>query len=312
MKYKLDLYKYKPALGKTLGGHTKGRQHLDAFLKQKLWMTPLYKLNDPFEGCFHMSIPKRVTLIKYPALLRELLIKTGHRGIDELNNEEMIKKIPGLRKKIKLDGSHQMNNKFDNFGAFSFAHSYSNIPMWSHYSNDHQGYCVVFEAELDYPFEQMKLTEAQKDKYNKLFLNGDEIIQFKSNDGDFVFAFAKIKYRKTVPIINFEENLKLRNGDDYVKMRFALENAFGVKSRQWSNENEYRLIVNANSEKHADNKSIDMKLYIPFLQVTGIILGEQMIEDDKEIITKACRDQGVRVYQAKHSAQLYAVELDPI
>ena len=96
------------------------------------------------------------------------------------------------------------------FGVCSFSEDKSNLLMWAHYSNCHQGFCVEYNAPrlfsvcLDY----MKINE--------------------------LILIEQVKYSKNYPIIN---PYKINSPDELINWIIA-------KSIDWEYEKEWRLIYN--------------------------------------------------------------------
>lgn len=190
-------------------------------------------------------------------------------------------------KSDNMDKPNTVDNYLQSHGALCLTRDYSNIPMWAHYANNYQGYCVIFELDLEWIRKSDKdfsqLPEEQFKQYiDSLIEEGSkekqEILLFHSSlDSDKRFVFTKILYQNQPPemrevdlrrIINEIE----RTGSYYEHTKYIIQNSIGVKFDQWKYEGEYRLIVNTNS---ISSSLMDLRGY-PFLKVTGIIMGEEL------------------------------------
>lgn len=299
MSYKLKLYKYKPF------SSVDEFNQIEDYFKQKIWMPPLDSLNDPFEGKFKLTLPKIETIRKDPVLTQIILDTLRENGKQYLSEKELDAELLEFVDMYKDQmGSKLMHDIFSRFGVFSFTDNPSNIPMWSYYANYHQGYCIIFELDFDDAFGQMGLNAYQKREYMDLIKNGEESLTFKTNDGEFRFAFTKVKYKEEIPVINFENAVSIKNQGNSIQMRFLLEHSFGVKFKQWEHENEYRLIANANSVDHADSKSMCLG-YAPFIKVTGLVMGKKL--KPKNALIALCKQYHMDLIQADYSREKYEV-----
>lgn len=301
MSYKLKLYKYKPF------SSVDELNQIEDYFKQKIWMPPLDSLNDPFEGRFKLTPPKIETIRKNPGLKQIILETLRENGKPDLLEHELDTELLQFVELYKNQiGNRIIHDQFSRFGIFSFTDNPSNIPMWTHYANYHQGCCIVFELDFGDAFELMGLNSNQKKEHMDLIKNGEESLTFMTNDGGFKFAFAKVKYAEDIPLMNFEEAISIGNQDNAVKMRFLLAHSFGVKFKQWEHENEYRLIANANSDDHADSKSMCLG-YAPFIKVTGLIMGKKL--KPKNALIALSKQYSMDLIQADFSHEKYEITL---
>jgi hypothetical protein len=299
MSYKLTLYKDKPF------SSVDELNQIEDYFKQKIWMPPIESLNDPFEGIFKLMPPQIETIRKTPELKQLLLDAFRKNGKPHLTEQVLDDELPQLLQHYKdTIENTMMHNQFSRFGVFSFTDNPSNIPMWAYYANYHQGYCIVFELDFGQAFEQMGLSTSQKQEHMELIKTGEESVTFRSNDDEFRFAFAKVRYENDIPLMNFEEAISLKNKDNAIQMRFLLNHSFGIKFKQWEHESEYRLIANANSVDHADSKPMCLG-YAPFIKVTGLILGKKL--KLKNVLIELCKQYRMDLFQADYSQKKYEV-----
>jgi len=266
MTNKIYLYHYKPL--STLEHFT----HLKNFMRQKIWLTPVGEFNDPFEAQFDFKYATVQEIRTNKALFNKYynIVKTANPQISEnefrngLNKPEAEKMLGKVRYEKGF---------FHSFGAICLTSNHSNIPMWAHYANYHRGYCVIFEIDLDYLSEKklgIYLDNVFKPKPDG---SDQEILSFQQpqDDEDKHFIFTKVIYKECRPIIEEIKEVELHNSSQYEKIKYLVTNSFGVKFKQWAYEEEYRLVVNANS---AACGLMDLRGY-PFIKITGIILGHK-------------------------------------
>lgn len=64
-----------------------------------------------------------------------------------------------------------IKNFFPLYGVLCLTPDSSNIPMWAHYGYYHQGYCVIFEMDLDYIYDLCKKTfQVERSLMNTLIM----------------------------------------------------------------------------------------------------------------------------------------------
>ncbi|MCP4490949.1 MAG: DUF2971 domain-containing protein [Gammaproteobacteria bacterium] len=103
-------------------------------------------------------------------------------------------------------------------GIISLTTSNTNIQMWSHYSDSHQGAVIELFVDDNAP--------------ESLFINntGPDSPPFRYQD----FLFDKVKYRKTR---KFSDDINDRNIEAIKKHYYF------AKAKQWKKEKEYRFII---------------------------------------------------------------------
>lgn len=157
---------------------------MDDLINNKITVCPSKNMNDPFDSIINLW-----------------------------SNEKQLKKTCKEHKHIK-----NLSRSFDDFRIRSFCNgeteeALNNLLMWSHYADEHRGYCIKY-------------------KLSKHFIKQDE------NDS-FEHMFLKpIIYRKDEDKVDISEMTTINT-----------DLAFATKHESWGYENEVRLIVyNPNKE----------------------------------------------------------------
>jgi hypothetical protein len=169
--------------------------------------------NDPFDS----TIPFRYDLISDKELLKAYykIIKKDKPNISrqEMRNkarEELKKgivKSPDYPEKAReIIGQYNANM----FGIFSIAGKYDDLLMWSHYANNHKGFCMGFKYELLIEYCTQHFFKKEK-----------------------VLESRPVIYQEDYPIIipTIEDDIEF------------MIRPLTYKSKVWEYENEYRLIV---------------------------------------------------------------------
>lgn len=332
---KITLYLYKPLL--TLDHFSQLKNYMD----QKVWFSPLEKFNDPFEAQFYLKhatpneiLANKATFDRYYCHVRCM----DPRVTEEDFRKELIKpEASEMIRKMRL-----VEDYFKSHGAICLTSSSTNIPMWAHYAEDHQGYCVIFEIDLDKIYERYKELYKKQDPNNEYtreefdiiinkvfnpYPDGDdqEILSFNQSADDprRKIIFTKVIYQDIRPVVDeitLMDVMPLKS--EYEKNKYLSQNSFGVKFREWGYENEYRLVVNSESTKCG---LMDLTAY-PFIRITGIIMGykigQNLSKDALDFITDYelsgkelkgnCIDDKVKEYVAqlakRHDVKIYLAE----
>ena len=160
---------------------------INTITNNQIWFSGLESLNDPFEKVY----------------ATEILDKSD-------NNEEVVKYLCIPVKK-------NIDEFFKKVGILSLCRRKTNLVMWSHYSNNHKGYCI---------------------EYN---LNQNELnsLNFEANDELFLFG---VEY----------ENKPI----DYLSLPSKCQFYLRRKSKLWKYENEFRFISSKKGLHNVPENSI--------------------------------------------------------
>jgi hypothetical protein len=221
-------------------------------------------MNDPFEARRNYLLATKQELLNDQALydyhFRGLEIPPKDlRKIVETHNDAEL----SLGTNLVLPVDHW----FKDHGALCLTNDPSNISMWVHYADNHQGYCVIFEIDFDEIYKILEKDHPFKndrtsfDNFVENIINPDydarEILHFTQKlDPGKKFIFTKVSYENHLPVIKETilaqkdiESTQIHHGNPYHLNKYIVQNSVGVKFKQWEYENEYRLISNACSEK---------------------------------------------------------------
>lgn len=143
------------------------------------------------------------------------------------------------------------------------------VPMWAHYADNHTGVCI---------------------EYNLL---------------DFELGFEETCH----PILyvnhaDFTEEINYLNDDNRNKLKI-LQEPFLKKSRDWSYEDEWRILINVDRIRMASkiidySKFFDKRkdlCFIRFPKPTSVFLGLKISEKDEKEIINICQKREIKVYK---------------
>ena len=272
-------------------------EHLKDSLQQKIWMPRLESINDPFEGFFKLkSSPGYVLKDKK---LRDFFFNRCKKNNPDLTDEGFKDCLRSPEFENDLNSNQKLYRElFTDYSVFSLTNCPSNIPMWSHYGNQHQGICIIFKVDLDILCGETKIPES--------ILNGAEIglKSIQSKDGSsLIWGFSKVKYEKEPAILCFET---WNEKDKFLQTEYVLEKVLAVKFHQWSYEQEYRLIANKSSAM-GDLMPLNLA---PFLSIAGVIIGvNAKFKDEIECL---CQEYRIDLYQAHCSSTEYKITIGKV
>lgn len=166
-----------------------------------------------------------------------------------------------------------------NIYVSSFTKNFSDPIMWSHYANEHRGFCLQFCSTnnqlYENPFRRAKKTRYKDGTYG--YQEGKK------------FHFDKVKYKKNIlaldGFMNFSPYIYGEN-----KNKPSIDNFWNkfkesalIKYNKWKYEEEYRIIdysdwmPNKVDENGVKKKNfIDRVFFYDQTQLTGIIFGSKM------------------------------------
>lgn len=185
--------------------------------------------------------------------------------------------------------------KFNNYTA-SFNADYTNPVMWSHYTENHNGICLIYK-NIDNKMELFKDENYTKERPSKDITLEFQKIKYKFKDYPINFFYSFLNSNKEI-LDNWTKdivtNKKSKISNNYKYNKKYQQNILNLvanplnKSKQWSYEKEYRLILN---EKGIFEKE-DRKYKYDFEYLDGIIFGIKTPLKDKlnimNIIKEKC------------------------
>lgn len=235
--------------------------------------------NDPFDCRIPLPLldaPKKEMLkaceqqLKkdHPNLNREQRKKQAKTDVDEFRRRC---KDPAFRKEREDENLQEV---FNDFGVLSLSDSDENILLWSHYAASHKGFCVGLDVE-------------------KLCATANKNLRptIPSN-------LFPVEYAEDYPVL--DPFSKVGGG----KIE-ALNLSLTIKSRDWSYEKEWRLIIMGDTDK---------VLVLPNEAIYTVILGSEMDESSKEQIKAELRKKpnSVKLTQAVLGRKKFGLDFEDV
>jgi Protein of unknown function (DUF2971) len=170
----------------------------------------------------------------------------------------------------------------ENVGIFCLSKRWNSVLMWSHYANSHQGFCLGLN----------------RDKLAALYTCiPNDSGATESGPYDVIYSDERI------PSSMDPEN------NDYFKL-------FYTKSKDWSYEQECRIVTKLNKEgviveyPKDKNKPPIYKRTIPHACIDEIIIGINTAQYLIDKIIRMSKEFGITVYKSKQSEESFNLERD--
>lgn len=130
------------------------KYHRDTLIKNELFYASPSEINDPFDFKITVDYSLLDTFEKREKYIDKLLNQTIdvliERGIDPiLKKRELIWRLEHDTENMQLEFDSTNSKWTENrFGVISFSQRWDSILMWSHYSENHKGFCIGFNRKM--------------------------------------------------------------------------------------------------------------------------------------------------------------------
>lgn len=233
------IYKYYPITTKLV----------KLFTHRAIWFGSLKSFNDPFEAEFQMNLKNTAH--------KDFAFKF-YKDYLKLNDEDLEIKLSWFDQD-KSEFYEDLRKSYRNFlskgyGISCFSSSCSNVLLWSHYADAHEGICIVFNKKklIDY-YRKKDVWVVQKEKL----------------------------YKKEPFIVNAHFNGKKLLFDNVTDI-------MGTKSNLWAYEDEIRFI----KKLHSKNSFRYIDFHPDYLE--AVIFGNRTKLDDKRMLYALIRSSAFR------------------
>ncbi len=153
-----------------------------------------------------------------------------------------------------------------------------NTTMWSHYAENHTGFCVKYSTKFD-------------------SIIYDDIIKC---------GLFPVMYTSRIPKLTLQDfkNLKF-SGEKLVPVSSVLKKAYKAlitKSKCWNYEKEWRLIISEENEVQLSDNTI------PFLKIESIYMGCRIQANIKKSLVQFAESNEINIYQAEQSNERFQLD----
>ncbi len=289
----------------------------------EMYFTSTEESNDPYEGMVFFQfdksedkwrrlvdfawrdIAKNTNVDKYKNVLIPYLVEKAPLTFAELKKitfSELIHEIKDINLflfdiLIKLFKECILTYEPDKQYFVSFSKTADNYLMWSHYANNHNGYCLIFRT-IDESINQssiMRRTSIHRDTLNSVsprmtnsihdkFKMNEVIYNSKETTIDAFSCFTPYVYGRDID----DEQERIKYWKDRKK-------PYLEKNSCWEYEQECRLLLSSpmawlfgNNIEYSKHERL---LHYDSTQLVGIILGSKMQQEDKNRIKAIVREK---------------------
>lgn len=263
-KYRIEnvpkkLYKYVSLVPDGCEEHNTNCNKVESLNKSKLkgleksaiWMSRMDSLNDPFE---HKAMYLNTTRLK-------------ERGYPE----ESIMNI-----------QEYMNEMRKSYLVSSFTTEVlNNMPMWAHYANNHQGYCIELEV-----------------------LEGSKVFPVSYEEARIPTASSITQLLSRIHMI---ENGEIDETDkDFQFYLVMFMHSAALKHKSWAYENEYRVLI---PYRHQNDYGMVVPLKVQGLRTRAIYIGADCSRSNETKLRSISTKLDVPVYKMYMSDESENFEL---
>jgi hypothetical protein len=268
---------------------------LETLINNTIYFSKHTDFNDPFE----FSTPFPDLKIMYTEISKGV-DKLLAKKIISIGDHQHLKKV--CRKIIEeksssLDQKHEeIKKSLAKTGVYSLSKTNDEILMWSHYADNHKGFCIGFENLHQNTIPVTKpLTINYTNQYTDL------------SAPELILDFYKKMYGQHIALTDSEWNKKYRELANQTK--FADDQRGGIailtdKYEKWSYEQEFRLI----DEKGFGLRTFDLSC------LKTITFGLRTSAQDIETIINISKNKksNVEFFQAQKKKNTFALEITPM
>lgn len=229
------LYKYIPLLDERFSKYDEeNKKKLRSLRENKIWLCNYKELNDPFE--YKMLYVDR----------------------NKLNNNNWPAEI--IENKINRIKEQILTTSFSNMEEKKHCVCL-NMPMWAHYANNHQGYCVQYDVEKP----------------------------------DFIMPVSYEKKRNSCSVIitNMLEEVVINDVNPIYTDLFI--KSLNCKHEFWAYEKEYRILMTNNDKESSKGKLFSLAQV--GLKVKAIYIGLKCDKVYEDELKEIGRELGCEIYK---------------
>ena len=209
-------------------------KHIDALKKDEIYLTSPYLFNDPYDSTFSidMELFKNSIANKIEQFIKEERVKDEFKKIninpenveniniiyDDLNVDVSI--LPDFLEKNSTIFYKEFIKHQIKFKISCFSESPNSILMWSHYANQHQGFCIGYDTSK---IEEEIIKKIYPVFYHETFFHLIEDGDLNDKIFNSLIKFKDWKYEKEWRLISAEKVLSLKPSKIFLGIRFNEE-----------------------------------------------------------------------------------------
>lgn len=307
-----SLYKYKPF---DNGGHS-----LELLKTDKMRLSRPNSFNDPFDCAIKLvakDMPNEYIIRILEPYSKELKqkfnlsdkelykLKNSKKFVHDLTRIHVKKTYSDLtlkeRNKRIDELERDINNSYVNLGlkknfhVSCFSETKESILMWSHYANNHEGFCV------EYNFKELGLNNLSA-RFVFPVIYTESVFDIKGYLPDSNKEFNDIlkEYTNGVKKNKILDGIKHPERDKGINNMALFYNALN-KYKDWSYEKEWRYVFPYKNSKNRE-------LYLDMPKPKAIYLGAMVSEENCKKILRVGRERNINVYKMDIKPSEFALE----
>jgi hypothetical protein len=173
------------------------------------------------------------------------------------------------------------------------------IQMWSHYADNHKGFCVQYDISKINPSNILPLKQAYTKDTGEAFLAERTVLLTVAGLFPVIYTANRINIPKTkLKKIQIDDNNKLIHDSEVDALLYK---SFIVKSAKWNYEREWRIIIDGDICQFFDNK-------IPFPYINKIFLGCKMEKHNIDTMLEIADELNVEVVLMRMDNKKFILE----
>lgn len=216
--------------------------HIKALEENKLYLSNPLGFNDPYDSSF--SIINKIDFVKFWSLLE--FGDTEH-GLNNFNEGEKF-----IDDNLNPDFS---KNIAEIFKITCFSTKVDSLLMWTHYSNEHKGFCIGYDTTNEIKFNQCLKSNIFPVLYTENLFDVMKFIQFDDVDDS---EYYRVLLRITK---NWSDIIKYYFEDHIHNVLRPYEPCL-TKFKDWSYEEEWRFVTNKLEYKKDYMECIPSNIYL--------------------------------------------------
>jgi hypothetical protein len=268
---------------------------LETLINNTIYFSKHTDFNDPFE--FSTPFPDLKTM--YTKISKGVDKLFAQKFISIGNHQHLKRVCQNIieERSSSLDQKHEeIKQSLVKTGVYSLSKTNEEILMWSHYADNHKGFCIGFENLHQ---NTTPLTKPLPINYTNQYtdLSAPEL----------VLDFYKKMYGQYITLPDAEWNEKYRELANQTKFTDDQRGGIAIltdKYEKWSYEQEFRLI---------DEKGFGLRPFNPACLKT-VTFGLRTSSQDIETIINICKDKksNIEFFQTQKKKNNFALEITPM
>lgn len=254
-------------------------KHVKSILLDDLMYLPrVYELNDPYEGELlydSEKIKKTYRKQNLEYLKSELLKNDSFRAMDSETLDLILETIIDARAPNSIEQLKEYIE--DGVSVLCFSKTNKINSLWAHYADNHRGICIEYNIQ----------------KSNIQFIK------------DYCF---KIEY---VELSDATNEIKNYFVDNYVDLNLMIKPLL-KKSKDWSYEEEWRIILHDHFLSQNHNNYYSNKHYMRFIKPEAVYMGFEISDNDKKLVKDICKIRDIDLFKAKKDSNNYKFDFEKI